>query len=330
MYRFIDLFCGLGGFRIALENLGCKCVFSSEINEHAREIYKENFGDYPSGDITKISTKDIPDFDILCAGFPCQPFSSAGKRMGFEDTRGTLFFEIARILKDKQPRYFILENVKGLKTHNNGNTLKTIICILKDLGYNVSFDIFNARDFGVPQARERLIIIGDKIQEVSFNNINKKITNSMANFLHKTKKVDIISKEKYTIIEERYINTQKSGLRFVGYLNKNMRKNGVLPNTEHLSRVHRQCNRIYSIDGLCPTLTSGEKSGRYYIYDTKNDVVRKLSLEECYSFMGFPEDYKLIGTKSNLYERIGNSVCVPMIEEIARNLLLEREDKCIK
>ena len=140
--KFIDLFCGLGGFRLALEKQKCKCVFSSDIDEAVSKVYENNFGEYPSGDITKIDAKDIPDFDILCGGFPCQSFSIAGKRLGFEDTRGTMFFEVARILRERQPKAFILENVKGLTNHDKGKTLDVIFILYKDYIFCIfsSFD----------------------------------------------------------------------------------------------------------------------------------------------------------------------------------------------
>ena len=151
MLKFIDLFCGLGGFRVALEALGCECVFSSDIDKYARETYKMNFGEYPTGDITKIDEKTIPDHDILCAGFPCQPFSIGGKRLGFEDTRGTLFFDVLRILKEKRPRAFFLENVAGLCNHDGGKTMKTILDCLEDVGYTSFHSVINAKDVGYPQ-----------------------------------------------------------------------------------------------------------------------------------------------------------------------------------
>src|SRR6218665_2555870 len=163
-FKFIDLFAGIGGFRIALQNLGGKCVFTSEWDERAKKTYQANFGEVPFGDITKQSTKEfIPDgFDILCAGFPCQAFSIAGKRGGFEDTRGTLFFDVAEIIKRKQPKAFFLENVKGLLNHDKGKTLATILNVLReDLGYFVPEPkVLNAKDFGVPQNRERIFIVG--------------------------------------------------------------------------------------------------------------------------------------------------------------------------
>ena len=182
--RFIDLFAGLGGTRIGLEealiDLGVspKCVFTSEIKPYAIEAYKKNFNDDDiQGDITKIDSKDIPDFDILLAGFPCQPFSSAGSRKGFGDTRGTLFFEIERILKEKSPSGFLLENVEGLVNHNHGDTLRTIIFHLEQLGYIVSWRVINAAEVGIPQSRKRIYIVGNKKEKVSLDDIHKTSTN---------------------------------------------------------------------------------------------------------------------------------------------------------
>ena len=161
-FTFIDLFAGIGGMRIAFQNLGGKCVFSSELDEQAQKTYAINFGDIPDGDITKINENEIPDHDILVGGFPCQAFSIAGKRGGFNDTRGTLFFDVARIIKAKQPKAFFLENVKGLTNHRGGKTLATILNVLRnDLGYIVPDpQIMNAKNFGVPQNRERIFIVG--------------------------------------------------------------------------------------------------------------------------------------------------------------------------
>jgi len=158
--KFIDLFCGVGGFRIALEKAGHECVFSSDIDKYARWVYEYRFGEKPEGDIRKINARKIPNHDILCAGFPCQSFSIAGKRRGFKDTRGTLFFEIARIAKQKQPQYLFLENVKGLLSHDKGRTFETILKTLDELGYNAEWQVLNSKNFGVPQNRERVFIIG--------------------------------------------------------------------------------------------------------------------------------------------------------------------------
>jgi len=318
-YKFIDLFAGIGGFRLGFEKSGCKCVFSSELNEHAQQIYFDNFNDRPFGDITKIDVKAIPKFDILLAGFPCQPFSIAGVKKGFNDTRGTLFFDIARILEYHKPNVVVLENVKHFKNHDNGNTLKTILQTLTYLGYSTNWDVLNAKDFGVPQNRERTIIIGslnsikfdfsllNKIQETSIQSI---LENENIDF-------DYLEKNEYTLIEKP--KKQASGLIFIGYRNKKFRSKGVRPNTEHLSRVHKQPNRIYSAKGTHPTLSSQESAGRYFIY-YKNRV-RKLTLKECFRLMGFPESFKLTGSQSKIYNRIGNSIVVPMVDEIAKQVI---------
>jgi DNA (cytosine-5)-methyltransferase 1 len=160
--KFIELFAGIGGFRLGLEQAGHECVYANEWLEKPASIYEKNFGEKPdTRDIRTVKSSEIPDFDILCAGFPCQSFSIAGKRRGFDDTRGTLFFDIARILKEKQPRLLLLENVKGLLSHDNGNTFKTIISTLTELGYDIQWQVLNSKNFGVPQNRERVFIIGN-------------------------------------------------------------------------------------------------------------------------------------------------------------------------
>lgn len=175
-YTFIDLFAGIGGFHIALSNVGMKCVYVSEKDKYARQTYENNFkSQHPDlfphhfvGDITQVDAVDIPNFDILCAGFPCQPFSAAGKKKGFEDIRGTLFFDIARIIKEKQPKAFLLENVRGLLTHDNGNTFKVIEITLKELGYSVYYKVIKATDFNCPQHRPRIYIVGFKDTKIQF------------------------------------------------------------------------------------------------------------------------------------------------------------------
>ncbi len=321
-FTFIDLFSGLGGFRLALEKIGGNCVFSSEINDHASLIYKENFGDTPSGDIKKVEAQNTPDFDILCAGFPCQAFSIAGKKMGFEDTRGTLFFEICRIAKEKQPKVIFLENVKNLTLHDNGKTFKVIISSLEELGYYVSYKVLNAKDFGVPQNRERIIIVAAKNKKINFDNLITSTLQPKIEDILDSKNNDYIEESLFTIIENQHIKKNKeSGLVFAGFMNKTMRKN-VDPSKFYFSRNHRQPNRIYRFDGTHPTLSSQESAGRYYVL-LKNGKVRKLTIQECYLLMGFPRQFKLIGAKNKLYQRIGNSVCVPMIESVAR--LIKKE-----
>lgn len=313
MYKFIDLCAGIGGFRIGFCNEDFECVFSSEIDKYCRETYYNNYGELPHGNLTQINPLNIPDFDVLCAGFPCQPFSICGKKKGFEDTRGTLFFDICRIIKEKQPKVVVLENVKNLLHHDNGNTFKIIIESLENLGYIVQHKILNAKNFGVPQNRERIIIIGSKKQ---FNfDFPKKPIPKLLSILENNE--NYLNESEYTLISNPKM--QPSGLMFVGYRNKTLRKRGVKPNTEHLSRAHKQCNRIYSVDGIHPTITSQETSGRYFI-QLQDGKVRKLTLNECYRCMGFPTDFKICSIKTEAYKQIGNSVCVSMIQEIAKQI----------
>lgn len=315
-FKFIDLFAGIGGFRLGLESVGGECVFSAEIDTHACDMYTANFGNNPFCDITKLDAKTIPDFDILCAGFPCQAFSICGKQKGFYDeTRGTLFFDICRILEEKLPKAFILENVANLETHDKGNTLSVMLESLTSLGYIVNYKVLNARHFGVPQNRERIIIIGSRNGSgFDFDMLKTDTIETMKPFLDTEGEFEYLDNDTFTLIDN-YKKQSKSGLIFIGYRNKKIRTVGVRPGTEHLSRVHKQPNRIYSADGVHPTIASQEQSGRYWIYN--ENKVRKLTINECFKFMGFPSDFKKIGLKSKLYERIGNSICVNMVKEVA-------------
>lgn len=321
-FTFIDLFAGLGGFRIALESLGGTCVFSSEINSHACAIYKENFGDDPFCDITQLQEQGLPDFDVLCAGFPCQAFSIAGKQKGFIDTRGTLFFDICRIVKHKQPKILLLENVKNLINHDNGKTFSIIIRSLEELNYHVSFKLLNAKDFSIAQHRERIIIVAvhknfsDCAFDFSLPTLPQKKLSDILDSEH-----IILPKEDYTIIDNNLQKPQKSGLIFCGFRNKNIRKVGVKENSLHLSRTHKQPNRIYHIDGTHPTLSSQESSGRYFVYNNKE--VFQLSMLDCFRLMGFPDTYIKIGSKANLYNRIGNSICVNMIQVVMKQVITQ-------
>lgn len=330
--KFIDLFAGIGGFRLGFEAEGFECVFSAEIDKHACEVYKENFGDYPYCDITTLDPIDIPDFDLLCAGFPCQAFSISGKQKGFyDDTRGTLFFDICRILKEKKPKAFVLENVQNLEKHDKGNTLRVMLDSLHELGYTVNYQVLNAKDFDTPQNRERIILVGNREGiYFDFSKIEKSPVRPIKEYLDKEGEFEYLNPEEYTIITE-YKQQPKSGLIFIGYRNKKIRTVGVRPGTEHLSRVHKQPNRIYSSEGTHPTIASQETSGRYWIYH--EGKVRKLTQDECFRFMGFPCDFKKVGLKSKLYERIGNSVCVNMIKAIAvqvNNQIFNRGDEVLE
>lgn len=314
---FIDLFAGIGGIRQGFEKNGFECVFSSEINEECKKTYEANYGEIPHGDISKIEANEIPDHDVLCAGFPCQPFSISGKQKGFSDTRGTLFFEICRIVKKKKPKVIFLENVKHLKNHDHGNTLATIIAELENLGYKVKWKIFNASDFGVAQNRERIIIIASKKEYFEFEKVKTREKVILNDILDTDGNFEYLEPSEYTIIDNPKV--QASGLIFAGYRNKAIRKIGVRPGTENLSRVHKQPNRIYSVRGVHPTLPSQEVSGRYYIY-TLDNRVRKLTLNECYKLMGYSDDFKKVCSVAEQYKQIGNSVCVPMIYELAKEI----------
>lgn len=314
--KFIDLFAGIGGFRLAFEQAGYQCVYSCEINEACQKVYYNNFSEVPQKDITKIIPSDLPNFDILTAGFPCQPFSISGKKEGFKDTRGTLFFHICEIIEVKQPPVILLENVKHLIHHQQGRTLETIIYALEDLGYLVDYKVLNAKDFGVPQHRERIVIIGTRHKKFDFNLIKyQKPIPRLRDFLDKTGDFEYLNSQEYTLIENP--KQQLSGLIFIGYRNKNIWKTGIRPNTEHLSRVHRQPNRIYSIDGVHPTIPSQETSGRFFIYIPEENAVRKLTIQECYKIMGFPDNFIVHQSLSEAYKQIGNSICIPLFKELA-------------
>lgn len=320
--KFIDLFAGIGGFRLGFERAGYECVFGAEKDDHACSVYEANYGHNPKCDITELNAEEIPDFDVLCAGFPCQAFSISGKQKGFNDTRGTLFFDICRIIEVKRPIAFVLENVENLEKHDNGKTFKIMYEKLINLGYTVNYKVLNAKDFDVPQNRNRIIIVGNRDGRLfDFNLIKKSEAISMKDYLDEdNEEMEYLGSEEYTLIDN-YKKQQKSGLIFIGYRNKNIRTTGVRPNTEHLSRVHKQPNRIYSSEGMHPTIASQETAGRYLILN--NGRVRKLTLNECFRFMGFPDDFKKIGQKTKLYERIGNSVCVNLIESVASSMYIQ-------
>ena len=317
--KFIDLFCGIGGFHKGFNDLDC--VFACDINEQCRKTYYDNYNITPNGDIFDIHTTDIPEHNILCAGFPCQPFSSAGKKHGLDDERSKVYDKLIDIISIKQPNIIILENVKNLTIIDEGNIFKKIQEDLHNINYNISYSILNVSDFGLPQNRERIFIIGiNKLYKdiyFSFEHLKSvKINKTLKNVIDLSNK-NYIDKNKYIIIEDKHIIKQKSGLVFCGYIKGNIRTNGALPNTEHLSRVHKQPNRIYHIDGVISTLSSSESSGRYYIYD--NIGVRTLTLDECYIIMGF-DNFKKNIKKNICYNQIGNSVCPVIIKYIKDEL----------
>lgn len=321
---FIDLFAGIGGIRTGFERAGMKCVYTSEKDAHAQKVYALNYGDIPDGDITAVDEKSIPEHNVILAGFPCQPFSSAGHKMGFEDTRGTLFFDILRIAKEKQPEALLLENVKNLAHHDSGKTLKVIIAALEDLGYMVEYRILNSKDFGVPQSRERMIIVASRGKSFDFDKLPLEKPVYLKDFLddetiaNDGKGFEYLNPDEYVLLDSSIVKRQASGLIFAGYRKGNLRTAGIRPGSENLSRAHKQQNRIYSSEGIHPTISSQESSGRFFILHEGR--VRKLTMSECYRIFGFPEGFKLTGSMAERYRRIGNSVCVPMMETLARQI----------
>lgn len=319
-FKFIDLFAGIGGFRLAMQNLGGKCVFTSEWDKEAKRTYKANFGETPFGDITKEKTKSyIPDnFDVLCAGFPCQAFSIAGKRSGFDDTRGTLFFDVAEIIKRKQPKAIFLENVKGLRNHDKGKTLETILNVLRnDLGYFVPEPkIVNAKDFGVPQNRERIYIVGfhksTGITEFTYPKPIKK----------KVKFADIKEKKvpetKY-FLSTQYVQTlinhkarhESKGNGF-GY--EIIPDNGIA-NAIVVGGMGRERNLVldHRITDFTPTT---------HIKGTVNrEGIRKMTPREWARLQGFPDNYVIPVADASAYKQFGNSVAVPAIQATANEIL---------
>jgi len=324
MFRYVDLFAGIGGFRLALDSAGGKCVYSSEINPSCRDVYEENFGDMPSGDIKEVDENSVPDHEVLAGGFPCQAFSIAGNKKGFEDTRGTLFFDVLRIATAKKPKVIFLENVKNLVHHDGGKTLEVIRRSLEEQEYHFSWEVLNTVDFGLAQNRERTIIVACKEKKFDFGKVKRKQKRTrISDILEANGQFEFLDPSEYTILDEKSMKEQKSGLIFAGYRNKPTRKTGVRLNTQHLSRVHKQPNRIYHVSGTHPTLASQETAGRFWIYD--GNKVRKLTIKECYSLQGFPKNFLISPNKGNAYRQIGNSVGVPVIkavaEEITRQIL---------
>ncbi len=319
-FKFIDLFAGIGGFRIAMQNLGGACVFTSEIDAYAQKTYQTNFGEVPHGDITKIDEKDIPDFDVLCAGFPCQAFSIAGRRGGFADTRGTLFFDVARIIKEKQPKAFFLENVKGLRGHEKGKTLATILNTLReDLDYYVPEPrIMNAKNFGVPQNRERIFIVGFRkdlgIDEFSYPEP----------FEEKPAFEDI--KEKDLVPTRYYLSEQfLQGLKRHKERHK-LKGNGFgyeiisdlgITNAIVVGGMGRERNLVYDDNITDFEPTTHIKSG------VNREYIRRLTPRECARLQGFPDNFIIPVADVHAYKQFGNSVAVPAIQATAKRIIEE-------
>jgi DNA (cytosine-5)-methyltransferase 1 len=311
-FKFIDLFAGIGGIRLAFEEEGGKCVFSSEWDAKAQETYEANFGDKPEGDIRTITSAKIPSHDILLAGFPCQPFSiagvskknSLGRAHGFEDkTQGTLFFEIARILKEKQPKAFLLENVKNLRSHDKGRTYQTIMGVLKnDLGYTVYDSIIDAKSF-VPQHRERIYIVGFRDPlEFDFPDIPTE-----GPILRTILQAEVESK--YTLSNNLWEYLQN-------YAEK------------HRARGNGFGFGLANLDSYSRTLSARYyKDGSEILIPQEGKNPRRLTPSECAKLQGFPKDFKIVVSDTAAYKQFGNSVSVPVLRAIAKNIVKALKNK---
>ncbi len=330
--KFIDLFAGVGGFRIAFENLENDCVFSSEINSSCQKVYKTNFGELPYGDIKEINPKDIPDFDILTAGFPCQPFSLCGKKEGFEDeTRGTLFFDIAEILKVKRPPMILLENVKGIVTHDKGNTLSIINKVLDELGYTVYTKVLNTYDFGLPQYRERWYCVGF-LKPIHFEfpvGIKKGSTlkdvvdihHHADELLFPQKELDMINfhfenyKETPRVKHSNSHCNPKSKKGRHGIYSFLKPDNSLRFHTGDRAKSQIQDDYYVSISGVAPTLIATRAPKMW-------DLRRHLSVLECKRLQGFSDGYDFSDVSIKVAKKqLGNSVSIPVVQAIASNML---------
>ena len=317
-FKFIDLFAGIGGVRLGFQNNGGACVFSSEFDKHAQATYRNNHGEFPFGDITSINPKNIPEHDVLLAGFPCQPFSHAGLKLGIEDTRGTLFHTIARIIEEKQPKFALLENVKGLVSHDKGYTLKVILKTLTDIGYscNISKEliehgtakqiqteakkmVMKSVDFGVPQNRQRIYIVLWKDGLIEQFNYPKPSG-------EETKVADILEEEpceKLTISDRLWAGHQRRKIENKAK-GKGFGYGLVTPESEYTNTISAR----YYKDGSEILLDQGEKNPR------------KISPREAARLQGFPEEFKFSASKTQAYKQFGNSVSVPVIDALAKEV----------
>ena len=307
-FTFIDLFAGIGGIRLGFESVGGTCVFSSEFDEDACKTYEANFGEHPSGDITKIDAASIPDFDILLGGFPCQAFSIIGKKEGFaNETCGTLFFEIERILKEKRPKAFMLENVKNLTAHDNGNTFRIIQEHLEALGYAVYAKVLNALDYGVPQKRERIIIVGFLDTDVMFH-FPDPVPDSQKKTLSDILESDV--DPKYYVKE--HIRTSR--------LERLKDKNYPKPYISHENMAGSITPHPYS-----SALRAGASANYILINDERRPTER-----EMLRLQGFPDTFKIVVPYGKMKHQCGNSVAVPVIKAVAAEMIdaLKHREMC--
>lgn len=380
--KFIDLFAGIGGFRYGLQKVATEseggsdsesgasqhgqrafyCVWSNEWDKYASQIYKKHYGECDTRDIRTVDTSEIPDHDLLCAGFPCQSFSIAGKRLGFEDTRGTMFFEIARIIRDKRPRYFLLENVKGLLSHDEGKTFQTILGVLSDLGYEYQWQVLNSKNFGVPQNRERIFIIGH-LRETSRPEVFP--IGESYSISHQTKYAEQAGRSRISsTIDARYGSLRNAGETYLHYIGGIKGKRDMwLKDNKQNSRNFSQGQRVYSSDGIASTIAGnagglGGKTGLYAIpvltpdrmekrqngRRFKNDgdpaftltsqdkhgvydglSIRRLTPVECERLQGFPDNWTEGISDTQRYKCLGNAVTTLVITEIGRKLIQAKE-----
>ena len=311
-FKFIDLFAGIGGIRLAYQNNGGKCVFTSEWDTYAKKTYEANFGEVPFGDITQISEKDIPDHDILLGGFPCQPFSiagvskknSLGRAHGFlDETQGTLFFDIARIIKHKKPKAFMLENVKNLVSHDKKKTFKIIISTLEKLGYNVHFKVLNGKYY-VPQNRERIIIVGFKKTVFKGKETFEFPDPQESNFVFR----DILEPK----VDDKYTLSNK----LWSYLQEHARK--------HKAKGNGFGFGMTDLNGISRTISARYyKDGSEVLIPQKGKNPRRLTPRECARLQGFPDKFIIPVSNNQAYKQFGNSVVTPLIQAVAKNIVKE-------
>lgn len=328
--KFIDLFCGIGGFRLAAENLGLECVFSCDIDPYARQTYETNFKDEPASDVYSVKSREIQNFDILFAGFPCQSFSYSGRGLGFNDKRGILFYEILRILNDKKPKAFLIENVKGLVSHDKGNTLKIIELELKNSGYTINWKVLNSSDFGLPQNRERWYCVGFKDDcEFKFpepSNQRKILSDILSNVSDETLTIS----KKWLERLNRHFNSNDERVKHFDFDKKSNRgKQGVYSflKPDNTIRFHMgdekktqiQEGFFTSTKSLSPTLIANRVPQLW-------DLKRKLSVRECARLQGFPDSFKFPCGTNQSYKQIGNSVSIPVIEAIVKNIIKQLKE----
>jgi len=304
LFTFIDLFAGIGGTRTAFEKVGGECVFSSEWDSSCQKTYEANFGEIPAGDITGINEKEIPDFDILVAGFPCQPFSTIGKRQGFlHSTQGTLFYDVLRIIKEKRPVGFLLENVPGLTNHDSGKTFEIILGALNELNYEVRYQILNSVDFGVPQKRKRIYIVG----------FDKRGVRGEINFQFpkgKSKKVYI----------KDFLEKNAEGFGISEYLQKNYifkKKDGKPEVVDHTSKIQVKTlvSSYHKIQRLTGTFVKDGKTG-----------LRLFTTGECKAIMGFSPHFIVPVSRTQMYRQFGNSVVIPVVHAVAKEMIKKAID----